>query len=301
MQETPGLPASVNVEELARCVQGVVLRMHQQFAAGPHLPDRFSFYKGMGSGLGSGMVQAVAQHFNFQLAPVPKPVAKKRGSSTPERGQKEAVSPCRPHTAMMPASGSALFDPIDQITTDGYGPHLVKPMISEMVQPECSDLTVHDDTATGWSPSRNAGLESHVSAQTSSEHLCLHNCGYTSASGSALFDPITTDRYGPHLVQPMISEMVQRECNDLVPERLTAQDDATTEWNPSRNSGLESHLGAQDGVAQLEAAPAEPRAVKVINLSFTLFLLASLGMLPVHGTLHASDILRTSHDISDMP
>ena len=60
-------------------MQGVVLRMHQQFAAGPHLPDRFSFYKGMGSGLGSGMVQAVAQHFNFQLAPVPKPVPKKRG------------------------------------------------------------------------------------------------------------------------------------------------------------------------------------------------------------------------------
>ena len=190
---------------------------------------------------------------------------------------------------MMPASGSVLFDPIDQITTDGYGPHLVKPMISEMVQPECSDLTVQDDTATGWSPSRNAGLESHVSAQTSSEHLCLHNCGYTSASGSALFDPITTDRYGPHLVQPMISEMVQRECNDLVPERLTAQDDATTEWNPSRNSGLESHLGAHDasghlclhGAAQLEVSPAEPGAVKVINLSFTLFLLASLGMLSV--------------------
>ena len=41
LQGAPGVPADVNVEELARCVQGVVLHKKKAFGFGPHLPHGF--------------------------------------------------------------------------------------------------------------------------------------------------------------------------------------------------------------------------------------------------------------------
>ena len=83
LQEAPGVPAHVDVGELARCVQGVVLQKQKAFECGPHLPhgfprwDEVNFFEGKGPA--RAMLDLICHHFGLALQdmrPKKKPVRK---------------------------------------------------------------------------------------------------------------------------------------------------------------------------------------------------------------------------------
>ena len=69
LQDAPGVPADVNVEELSRCVQGVVLQKKSVFRSGPHFPHGFPQWDGpdfcVGKGPARDLVDLICQHFGL--------------------------------------------------------------------------------------------------------------------------------------------------------------------------------------------------------------------------------------------
>ena len=61
--------ADVNVEELSRCVQGVVLQKKSEFRSGPHFPHGFPQWDGpdfcVGKGPARDLVDLICQHFGL--------------------------------------------------------------------------------------------------------------------------------------------------------------------------------------------------------------------------------------------
>ena len=63
LREAPGVPADVNVEQLACCVQGAVLRTKSEFEPGPHLPPGFPQLDGQKTA--THMVELICRHFGL--------------------------------------------------------------------------------------------------------------------------------------------------------------------------------------------------------------------------------------------